>query len=374
MYFPLLGGVYVPVNTTSVTVNSIKNSYPGGSGAVGDGVNDDTAAIRYWLNQGGLLWAPPGTYRVTGNLPYALSGTNFFGSGVANTIIQADDTAGNFGDIFTLTSLRTCSLQSMTIDAKSGRSAGAAVKVAGGVSSYQLGSFGICNGGHTIDIDLNNQFDGVVFVDAAGLGDWGTTIGNASRKAMWRNFSAGGHGGVWFNSPHAASEVVENIFMSAPLATGAAVGIRYTASGDITLRSVQTLGMGGGFVADCTSNPSAAGDGLVMMNGCQWDSTATNATYHNVLVNLGGGLSGVIYISMDDTWVAGATGNGIYVTGGSPTVCKLNWSSGVCFSNTGFGVKVDNGAGNTRICVTQSAANVGGVFIDSNTGGTTSFT
>lgn len=35
-------------------------------GAVGDGVTDDTAAVQAWLNHGGDLYAPPGTYLVNG--------------------------------------------------------------------------------------------------------------------------------------------------------------------------------------------------------------------------------------------------------------------------------------------------------------------
>ena len=59
-------------------------------GAVGDGVTDDTAAVQAWLNIGGTLYAPKGTYLISSALT-GLAGTTIMGAGW-NTIFQLANT------------------------------------------------------------------------------------------------------------------------------------------------------------------------------------------------------------------------------------------------------------------------------------------
>lgn len=57
-------------------------------GAVGDGVADDTAAIRAALNsRAGRIELPPGTYLVTQTLDFAFAGQRLVGGGVSSTCI-----------------------------------------------------------------------------------------------------------------------------------------------------------------------------------------------------------------------------------------------------------------------------------------------
>jgi hypothetical protein len=340
----LLGGGFFPMaaNTTSVTVNSVKNSYVSNGvafpGAVGDGINDDTAAITYWLSQGGFLWFPVGTYRVTATLRFTLNGTIAFGSGCATTSILCDDTAGNIGDVVTLTNLRGCTLSGLTVDAKAQRTAGAAIRISGGDSTHTLPRFNLALGGHTIDVDMNNQFDHVVFNDSGSYGDWDTVVGNPARQMQWSNAASGSHAGIWFNTPNGGGQIVNPVFMtSKQLSDTPGPAVRYTASADITLNTVKHIGMGGGFVADCTSQPSVAGDGLVTMNLCQWDSTSSGGTFHGVLINLGVGVTGTLTVNMGTTWVAGATGDGVHITGNT-TPLLMGWASGSSEQNSGWGI------------------------------------
>ena len=330
----------------SFAVNNIRSSYVSGGvskpGAAGDGTTDDTSAIQYWLSQGGLLWAPPGNYKITATCPFTLSGTQFFGSGAAVTSIIADDTAGNFGDMFTMNVLWGCRLgapgMEFTLDAKSARTAGIAVHCSGGI----LDSLGLPQSRHAIDVDMNNQFIGVKIDDAGGHGDWGTQIGSGTRRAFWKNFAAGGNA-MWFNTIGASQQVHNLLIINPTLTTGPGAGIRYTNSGDIKFFGVDVYGQGGGFLAD--SNSGNGSGSLLMFQGCEFDSTSTHATYDNFLVNLGGSYSGLLFINMTGVWVAGATGNGVHITGTTAPV-QMTWSDGEAYSNGAWGI---NGASHMTI-------------------------
>lgn len=364
--FELFGGLLsAAIPMSSISVNNVRNSAPGIAGAAGDGVTDDTAAINYWLSQGGLLWVPPGTYRHTSTLNFTANGTICFGSGVAITTFLA---AGNFDNV-TITSVRGCKLVDLTLDATAQKTAGAHVRIKGGNASYKLPGFNLALGGHTIDVDCNNMFDGVVFEDLGGNGDWNTVIGNPNRQASWRNCASGSHAGIWFNTPNGGGQIVQNIFMTSKVITDTpGPALRYTSAADFTGKSIKQIGMGGSLLVDCTANPSPAGDGLIQLNDCQFDSTSTGGTFDNVKINLGGGVGGAVFINMANVWIAGSTGNGLHVTGNS-TPLLLCWSTGTCFSNAGWGVLVDNGAGQPKVRIGQAEGANSGVLFNSNTSG-----
>lgn len=56
-------------------------------GAVGDGVTDDTAAIQLALNQRGLVFIPPGTYKISSTLNVK-GNTTLFGAGAGVSILK----------------------------------------------------------------------------------------------------------------------------------------------------------------------------------------------------------------------------------------------------------------------------------------------
>lgn len=93
-------------------------------GAIGDGVADDTQAIQDAINlcqNGGTIYFPPGTYKVTSEftLSPAYTGIVFLGAGMGATTIIADYT----GNVFNFTSTNNVALEyggfvfrNMTID------------------------------------------------------------------------------------------------------------------------------------------------------------------------------------------------------------------------------------------------------------------
>ena len=352
-------------------VRNVKQPYPVGSptfpGAVGDGTTDDTAAFVYYMGLGpGQVFVPVGTYRVKPGFTIS-SGIRLFGENHAFTRLKVDDSLGNAGaDVFTSTNQRGWAVEGMTIDAPSGRTAGRMFMIKGGDSSEQL-VLGISSGGNYIDVDSNNQFMGVEFADNAGIGDFRTTIGDPKRRAWWRNMSAGAGFGIFFNTPHGASQVVNNVFITGAVgATGPAVW--YRGSGDITLNGVQTFGMSG-WVFDPQANCAAALDASIQMNNCQWDSGGPAAT-PNMLWTCGPSFNAaacVVFAQLTNNWVAGATGDGVKITGpGLRDRLYFDWKSGACYSNTGFGINVTDTlatvldfAGNPQINVSIASSTNG---------------
>lgn len=361
-------------SSSCVSVPNIRDQYISGGvvkpGAIGDGITDDSAAVRYWLGQAkGLLRVPgPYKYRIGSSCPFVNDGTAMWGDGQASSVFLLDD---GF-DAFPLHSLRNCSIERIGIDSTSGstRTSGYAIRAWGGTATAgnQFPNFtAISKGGHLFDVDMNHQFNGIGFEDESGRGDWGTAIGTMGRQSTWNNFGSGGVG-IFFNTYDGGPETVNNVSLTCANGTGCGAAIVYRGSGLITINGVVSNGMGGGFVSDPNQNPSVAGDGVALLNNCVFDSTDTAGTADNILINPGSGFSGTLDILMSNVWVAGARANGLHVTG-KATGVSLAWSSGECFENQQWGVLVDNGAGNVAIGVTKQTAGVGAVIFRGNVSG-----
>lgn len=363
---------------SAVQYPNIRDQYTlGGTtyqGAVGDGVTDDYSAIQYWLGQSkGIVRAPgplPGgpaayKYRTSQAINFANNGTILVGDGQDVSILQPD----NGFDAYSLHSLRGCGIVGCSIASTAARTAGYAIRVWGGTADAgnQFPNFpAISRGGHLFDVDMNKQFLGIGFEDENGRGDWGTTIGTW-RQSTWNNFAAGGTG-VFFNTYLGGPQTVNNVAMNALDGTAAGPAVRYRGSGLISINGMVTNGMGGGFVCDPAQNPSVAGDGLALLNNCVFDSTDVTGSADNILINPRAGFTGTLFIQMTNCWVSGARAAGLHVTGIAAGV-SLTWNSGSCFSNRGWGVLVDNGAGNTSIAVTKQSAGNAGVIFGGNVSG-----
>ena len=146
-------------------------------GAVGDASNDDTAAIQAAIDSltsatytGGILFFPPGFYKVTAALTIT-KGITVFGSGVGSasgtgnsggTVIRSTAEAG---DVFTVSSEGGVVFDNFTIDAtvvKSASTAGIRIQGAAGAGTINRRS-------KITNVTILNMCDGVVWDTASDI-------------------------------------------------------------------------------------------------------------------------------------------------------------------------------------------------------------
>lgn len=146
-------------------------------GAKGDGVTDDTAAINAALALGGRVYAPVGTYHVSGELKVP-SNTKFYGAGIdATTFFMDDDVPANVNTITNAGNTRlpratydeNISISDMTIDSNgwNGRRATGSTRDQGGgirlstVRNFRVANVRSINGVlHCIDVSASVYQDG----------------------------------------------------------------------------------------------------------------------------------------------------------------------------------------------------------------------
>ncbi len=349
---------------TAVVLPSIRDpyvlagvSYPG---AIGDGVVDDSAAIRYWLSVNrGFVRAPgPYTYRIASSVPFVNDSTVLVCE--PSTVFQLD----NGFDAFTLTSRKYCGIVGAPkIRSTALRTSGWAIRSSGGDHADTLGPYPIARAFHYFDVDFEYQTNHILIEnDGDGFGDWGTTIGNPLRMMTWTKMGNGD--GVRLDTNHGASQFVNPLFMT-PDTGKTPAGIHVLATGGATFTGVQGFGLKHNVLVD----PAAAmSDSVTLLQflACQFD-VATDDGFH---VNLQAGASGQLFINLaGGTWIASSALNGIRVKGAAGSVLKnLQMIGGQIYNNGNYGVKGENGIGTSQIVIDPS------VYIANNASGATNYT
>jgi len=252
---------------------------------------------------------------------------------------MVDDSAGNIGDVFTMDSVHGCTLAELTIDALTARAAGRAVAVLGGDTTVKLPGYHISRAQHVIDIDMNNQYDGIVALDkSATNGIWGLSIGgDCNRFNFYRNHAAGRFP-IDINTPHGASIEVHQAWIVGPAdyATGP-IGIRLRASGDTSLIGVRTFGVQTGLLID----PQVNGAESVMaldVTSCYFDASNGACCRFNPIA----GLTIPIVATFMNTWFATSTTTHA-VHGSNGTGHNVAFRGCSMLNAAGYGLRGDTG-------------------------------
>jgi len=295
---------------------------PLGSTNSATGINNALSS----MSTGGVTVLPKGTYKVRSTLTFRYNNSHVVGSGVGNTTIVVDDSAGNIGSAFDITNLYGCGIHNLTISSASARSAGDAIRISGGDGS--ITGIDVLKPSRTVveDVDMINQFNGLHVMDSAGpVRNWLVWVD----RGYWREFGAGGTG-LWINcgniagdeaSP-GASQFFNNLFLSNSdgLSTTAASAIRVSGGGDWTLSNIETWGWTNGFLCD-------PGAGVLVqaghVYGCLFDTCSDDTV--KITPNATATLTRWKWAN---NWLGNGRGNGINITGATAT--------DLMFSNVGI--------------------------------------
>ena len=272
------------------------------------------AAVAACPSTGCIVQLRPGVYHFKSAASITKSGIHVKGYGPFATRIVVDDSTGNIGDAIVFTSTYDDSIEDLSFDSASQRTAGSYVTVAGGNPSIAvLPTFGItATYFHMVDVDMNNFYNGFVIKDSgAHNGAWGVY----TTRGFFTNPAAGGTAfllssqGETNGYPNGASWFIKDPWIfgySTPLAN--TTGVNVTGTSDFTLDNVETWGLTNGLLI----NPVG---GMAVYSGhiqnCFFDFSQGDVA---VITEARGGL--VRWIDIDHTWIAGsATGDGLSVLG-----------------------------------------------------------
>lgn len=215
-------------------------------GAVGDASNDDTAAIQAAINTltsasftGGVLFFPPGFYRVTAPLTIT-KGITVLGSGIGvasgagnsgGTVIRSTAAAG---DVFTVSSEGAVVFNNFTIDStvtKSANTAGIRLQGASGAGTVNRRS-------KITNVNIVGMYDGVVWNTASDIVMQGCVIQDYTNIGIYSKQDGGTDSG---------QSLIEGcLIWDLNVGTSQAC-IRYDKGGDLKIVGNKLLGSDYGF-------------------------------------------------------------------------------------------------------------------------------
>lgn len=333
-------------------------------GAAGNGTTDDTAAFvaahAALPAQGGTIYMPPGSYKIsTLSLTKA---TRLQGAGVGATKIIAGDATSNvivFSTFF-------CSVESVLFDTSVTRTAGAYVHFTTGASHS-----------HLRDFVMQGYYTGVRM-----SADAGTRVQSGS---LYNGATSAGSCGMLVDAGN--DTYIDSITMDAPAISQPTAGIKVTSTGALNITNCAiirhtdclliTPSVSSGDVYCINTYFDSAVRGIVIaptgtvgLGRCRFVGCwASSHTGHGVTID-GTGLSGAGYIETVEFYGLHAIlngGDGMRLSGG--VVDSVQLHGGQFSANTGSGFRAESGVGNfllsgvTSGVTTGRAGNAYGIYL-----------
>ena len=324
------------------------------TGATDAGPAIQSAATAAGGANGGIVFLGRGTPLISTSVDIP-SGVEIVGAGYKATTI----TNGCAGDLFTMNDVDRCGIRMLTIDAASVRSAGYAVRITGGTTG--IGS--LVRAEHSIDVDMNNQYDGVLIEDnASDEGPWNSCVGDPGRMAIWKNFAVNRFP-YTLNAPHGAGHFVKNlwIFGNETPANGS-YALRLQGFGDVTIEGISTWGTIHGLLVDPVGivQPSV---GLITCSDSIFDF-AENECFR---FNPSDPVTGVIVGNFNNCWFATSRTKS-NVRGSNGATHQINFNACTFLNAAAYGLRGDTGCDANTFKV-----NNGNFSPIANVSGTTSY-
>ncbi len=297
--------------------------------AQGNGSADDTQAITAAIAAaqgagGGSVYFPQGQYLISSNIPITSNGINLIGAGQDATVLLVASGYSS-GDVITFTNVRTCSVRTLTINAMTQRTGGAALHLNNSSQVYIQ------------DVNMSKMFIGCL-IDGNGALQY-------IDRGYWTSFSPGGVG-IWINI-NGNDQYISNIVMDNDAANQPLAGVRITNSQAVWTRSLDILSCQEGLLID----PGAGGVvSYCFFTDCAWDTCA----HHGILINPATGAT-VKGLNFMDCWSASAKTNDGCSIGGP--VDGVQFTGHRFFNNGANGLSVVSPASNIFVDASGAAGN-----------------
>lgn len=259
-------------------------------GAVGDNSTDDTAAIQAACNaisSGGIIYFPPGTYKVTGAITISAGG-RLVGAGRALSIIA---TTSGTANVFTVSATAAVSFEKLQITSGVVRSAGAGIQFTHGTTE---------NVGSTVDdCIIGNQFRGLHFLRAQ---QW-----KVSKCYIADSYSIGVYVQNTYNVDSGDSSITESTFDNSR--GGTTYALFQGSGGGLRFCNNKILSHTYGVFFDLES---AATTGILLIEGNSIEGQTTTA----IDVENANSNGGFTHVIIKGNQISGAA-NGVVTSGGS---------------------------------------------------------
>lgn len=252
------------------------------SGATGDGTTDDTAAIQQAIAsanvEGGTVFFPPGTYKITSAL-IVYTGVSFLGTGSEASIINQTSTSSDGIDGVDIASV---GIEGLLIQ---GPSSGTGVGI----------NFSWSSAGNVPFLDFRD-------LKVHDFGSDGIAI-ETPIVSTFSNVVSQGNGGYGFNWYHAGTSCT---FISCWARDNTFAGYHFYQSVYVNLSGCAADGNGVGYLIESAQSIGffACGAESQVVGSGSWDGTGFKISNSSV-------------IGLHDVWLAGNPAIGIWVTDGS---------------------------------------------------------
>lgn len=305
--------------------------------AKGDGVTDDTVSIQAALDRGGTIYMPDGKYVVTSlsiTKPVTLVGNEW------GTIIETKSTTGNVLNIV------DASIDDVGITVK-----GIVFETSVNRAS---GYFIQTSGTNYVYIDRCRFTGGVGGVRYTGNGSTGFYVTQC-------NFSYNTGDNIRIDpSSGGADQVISDVWILGPSSgVNSATGITVTATGDLTLRRVETVWAGNGLFIQPTSGLRIQ---ALLVDECFFDSGSGYGIY---CVTNGGNVD---LLKIANTWTATNQGGTYFSSLSTGPIRQIDIVNCISANNILDGYRFGSNVTNLNMTSTVSAGNTqNGCLFDANT-------
>ncbi len=315
-------------------------------GATGNGTTDDTTAIQAAItslgSNGGGLYFPTGTYKITAGLTIAHPMV-LFGNG-AGSIIAPNFATGDAISITVAVAAAGVVLRDLTFNASVSRTA-----------NYYV-NFASCNYCQLIGCTFLGGYSGVGLTGTIATG---IHIKDCRFNSLTQNnidvIAQSGTSGC------IDCIIKDTLIAGASSGSQSNAGINILCAGDITLDHVSTVYAGIGLNV---VPPSGSVVQALFVNDCLFDSGSS----HGIVA--GGSGTGVVRLFKgENIWACSATGgnNGITLGSNSGTIKKTDLTNVVASNNAGVGILIGVNATNTTLIGGSASQNTShGVSVAAN--------